>query len=122
MTFFWCASASGGGHGGDASEDMFGQAFVANEVNGTWHTAIALPGTGTSNSNVYSVSCASAGNCSPGGFHSGGRGGVEHQGSRRAHPLLRLSATPPQVALQGGVHADAAGAETRRAPLPTPPH
>jgi hypothetical protein len=49
------------------------QAFVADEVNGTWHNAIEVPGTAalnTGNASVQSVSCASAGNCAVGGFYS----------------------------------------------------
>jgi hypothetical protein len=52
------------------------QAFVVNEVNGTWHTAIEVPGTATLNNGGYtginSVSCASAGNCSAGGYYRDG--------------------------------------------------
>jgi hypothetical protein len=50
------------------------QAFVATEVNGTWHSAIEVPGTATLNTGgsaqVSSVSCASAGNCVAGGFYT----------------------------------------------------
>ena len=49
------------------------QAFVANEVNGTWHPAIEVPGTAALNhkyAQVYSVSCPSAGNCSAGGVYT----------------------------------------------------
>jgi hypothetical protein len=50
------------------------QAFVANEVNGTWGTAIEVPGTAALNTDgfaqVISVSCGSAGNCAAGGFYT----------------------------------------------------
>ena len=50
------------------------QAFVVSEVNGTWHTAIEVPGTASLNqggdARVVSASCASAGNCVAGGFYS----------------------------------------------------
>src|SRR5215470_3769673 len=69
-----CASAGNCAAGG-AYADSAGhnQAFVASEVNGTWHTAIEVPGTGAlhqgGQAQVYSVSCASAGNCAAGGFY-----------------------------------------------------
>lgn len=48
------------------------QPFVVSEVNGRWRTAtqvtgIAAPGTGAM---IWSVSCASAGNCSAGGDYT----------------------------------------------------
>jgi hypothetical protein len=47
------------------------QVFVVSETNGTWGTAIEVPGLGTlnagGNSAIFSVSCASAGNCVAGG-------------------------------------------------------
>ena len=51
------------------------QAFVVSETHGTWGKAIEVPGTATlnkgGNASIYSVSCASAGNCSAGGsYHS----------------------------------------------------
>jgi hypothetical protein len=58
------------------------QAFVVNEVNGTWRTAIEVPGTASlnqgGNAQVASVSCASAGNCSAGG------GYMDSSGHRQA--------------------------------------
>src|SRR5258708_15654722 len=54
------------------------QAFVASERNGAWHAAIEVPGTGALNkgrvAGVSSVSCASAGNCTAGGFYADGSG------------------------------------------------
>jgi hypothetical protein len=74
-----CPSAgncSAGGWYTDSSRHM--QAFVVNEVNGTWHTAIEVPGTATLNKGgnafVQSVSCPSAGNCSAGGGYTNGSG------------------------------------------------
>jgi hypothetical protein len=47
-------------------------------VNGTWRTAIRVPGTATLNSGgaawTVSVSCASAGNCSAGGGYTDSSG------------------------------------------------
>jgi len=74
-----CGSAgncSAGGLYQDGSGHF--QAFVAGETNGTWHTAMEVPGTAALNkkgdAGVDSVSCASAGNCSAGGFYTGGTG------------------------------------------------
>jgi len=55
------------------------QAFVVSQVSGTWGTAIKVPGTAALKAfwgaAVYSVSCASAGNCSAGGYYTDGRHG-----------------------------------------------
>ena len=52
------------------------QAFVANEVNGTWGNAIEVPGLGALNAGgtalVNEVSCATVGNCAAGGFYTDG--------------------------------------------------
>jgi hypothetical protein len=73
-----CSSAgncAAGGYYTDATGTTgFGQAFVVNEVNGTWQHAIEVPGSGQLNpsarANVNAVSCAPSvsGNCSAGGF------------------------------------------------------
>jgi hypothetical protein len=74
-----CASAgncSAGGLYRDGSGHN--QAFVAGERDGTWHTAIEVPGTAALNqrgdAQIVSVSCASAGNCSAGGTYQDGSG------------------------------------------------
>jgi hypothetical protein len=74
-----CAAAgtcSAGGWYQDGSGHT--QAFVVSQVNGTWHTAIRVPGTATLNSGgaawTVSVSCASAGNCSAGGGYTDSSG------------------------------------------------
>jgi hypothetical protein len=70
-----CGSAGNCSAGGFYSSATLGvfQAFVASEVNGTWHTAKEVPGTAGLNAGgdarVDSVSCGSAGNCSAGGFY-----------------------------------------------------
>src|SRR5262249_59787581 len=65
--------AAGGGYADGAGHV---QAFVASEQNGTWHTAIEVPGSGALNkrgeAEVFSVSCASAGNCAAGGLYRDG--------------------------------------------------
>jgi hypothetical protein len=77
ITSVSCVSAgncSGGGDYHDAAGKS--QVFVVSEVNGTWGTAIQVPGTGALNAgggaSIGSLSCASAGNCSAGGSYYGG--------------------------------------------------
>jgi hypothetical protein len=71
-----CASAgncSAGGYYTDGGGNT--QAFVVSEVNGTWGTAIEVPGTGSLSAGagsqaraaINSLSCGSAGNCIAGG-------------------------------------------------------
>ena len=52
----------------------FKQVFVVDEVNGTWGTAIEVPGTANLNTgglaNLFIVSCPSMGNCTAGGYYS----------------------------------------------------
>jgi hypothetical protein len=75
-----CATAgncSAGGSYSDSNGDS--QAFVANEVNGTWGTAEEVPGTAALNTQghgaaVFAMSCPSAGNCSAGGIYAGTKG------------------------------------------------
>jgi hypothetical protein len=69
-----CASAGNCSAGGVYKDSVVGdQAFVAGEVNGTWRTAVEVPGTAALNkagvAAVASVSCASAGNCGAGGSY-----------------------------------------------------
>jgi hypothetical protein len=71
-----CASAGNCAAGGvyvDGSHHF--QAFVIDEVGGTWGTAQKIPGTPTpnrGNADVNSLSCASAGNCAAGGVYVDG--------------------------------------------------
>src|SRR6516165_10683414 len=66
-----CAAAGNCAAGGQYTDRSGrGQAFVANEVSGTWRAAAEVPGTAALNSDggafTGSVSCASAGSCSAG--------------------------------------------------------
>ena len=65
-----------GGFYGDASGRD--QGFVVSQSNGLWGTAIEVPGLAPLNTGVQaqvnSVSCASAGNCSAGGFYTDSSG------------------------------------------------
>jgi len=72
-----CASAGNcvvGGYYLDGSHNL--QAFVVGETNGTWRKAIEVPGLGALNkggfAQVWSVSCASVGNCAAGGVYVDG--------------------------------------------------
>jgi hypothetical protein len=72
-----CASAGNCSAGGSYRDSSgFQQAFVVSQVNGTWHKAIEVPGTAALNQSgdatITSVSCASAGNCSAGGYYING--------------------------------------------------
>jgi len=77
-----CASAGNCSAGGEYSVGTNqNEAFVVNEVGGTWGRAIEIPGIAALNTgkdaNVDSVSCASAGNCSAGGEYAIRKSGQE---------------------------------------------
>jgi hypothetical protein len=59
--------------GGYRDASLQSQAFVVNEVNGTWRTAREMPGLAalnlTGGAGINSVSCVSPGNCGAGGFY-----------------------------------------------------
>jgi hypothetical protein len=74
-----CATAgncTAGGFYSDGSEQQY--AFVVDETNGSWGNAIEVPGSATlntgRNANTDSVSCATAGNCTAGGYYTDGSG------------------------------------------------
>src|SRR5262249_56892388 len=72
-----CASAGNCAAGGSYRDSSAGfQAFVVSETNGTWGTAIEVPGLGALNAGgfagVNSVSCRSAGKCAAGGTYTDG--------------------------------------------------
>jgi hypothetical protein len=79
ITSVSCTAAgncSAGGYYRDSSGHQ--QVFVAGQVNGTWGKAIEVPGIGAlsqgGSTEIDSVSCASAGECSAGGPTAGGDG------------------------------------------------
>jgi hypothetical protein len=79
VTSVSCRSAgncSGGGYYTDGTGAANTWAFVVNEVNGTWQQAQVAPGLTAimpgGASQILSVSCASAGNCSAGGYYTDG--------------------------------------------------
>jgi hypothetical protein len=69
-----CGSAGNCSAGGDYRNASAGQAFVVTETGGKWGTAVDVPGLAALNTEEYaginSVSCATAGNCSAGGFYT----------------------------------------------------
>jgi hypothetical protein len=97
-----CASAGNCAAGGWYSDSAhYSQAFVASEVNGTWHTAIEVPGTPAlnqrGNARAVSVSCASAGNCAAGGWYSDSSGRqafVASEVNGTWHTAIEVPGTP----------------------------
>jgi hypothetical protein len=74
-----CPSAGNCSIGGDYHDGAdHREAFVGNERNGSWEAAQEVPGlaafNGDGNAQVGSLSCASAGNCSAGGYYVGSGG------------------------------------------------
>jgi hypothetical protein len=74
-----CGSAGNCAAGGSYTDSAgHRQAFLVSEVSGDWRQAVEVPGTAALNqggdAGIYSVSCASAGNCSAGGGYTDGSG------------------------------------------------
>jgi hypothetical protein len=73
ITSVSCASKGNCSAGGSYLDASGGQAFVAGEAKGIWGQAQEVPGIAALNNRdagITSVSCASAGNCSAGGFYA----------------------------------------------------
>jgi fibronectin type III domain protein len=68
-----CTTAGNCSAGGYYRDGSGYQAFVVDETNGSWGTAVEVPGTATLNSGgdgeVNSISCAADGDCAAGGFY-----------------------------------------------------
>ena len=73
-----CASAGNCSAGGQLDSSGHFQAFVVSQVNGTWGKAKEVPGTAALSTGggaaTNSVSCATAGNCSAGGYYTDSSG------------------------------------------------
>jgi hypothetical protein len=74
VTALSCPSAGNCAAGGDYTRSAdHGELFLATEHQGRWGTARAMPGISSHNkgstSQVYTLSCSSAGNCSAGGYY-----------------------------------------------------
>jgi hypothetical protein len=78
VTSVSCASAGNCSAGGDYDYGGYFAAFVVSEKNGVWGQAINVPGLrrATRESYLFSVSCASAGNCAAGGGYDGAGSGA----------------------------------------------
>jgi hypothetical protein len=84
------------------------EAFVVREAKGTWHTAIEVPGIAALNkarAQVNSVSCASAGNCSAGGFYASTTGVQAFVVSEVGGVWHKATEVPGSAALNTGGYA-----------------
>jgi hypothetical protein len=98
ITSVSCGAAgncSAGGYYTDVSRRR--QPFVVSQVNGTWGTAIKVPGIAALNTggwaSIHSVSCGAAGNCSAGGYYedsSGNQGFVVSQVNGTWHAAKKV--------------------------------
>jgi hypothetical protein len=78
ITSVSCGSAGYCSAGGWYTGSSFSiHAFVVSEARGAWHTAIEVPGTASGGGEIFSVSCASAGNCSAGGEDTDSSGDLQ---------------------------------------------
>jgi hypothetical protein len=103
-----CASAGNCSAGGLYTDGLsHGQAFVVSQVNGVWGTAEQVPGTAALNAggqaSVPSVSCASPGDCTAGGWYT------DSSGSQQAFAVNQVNGVwdtaeqvPGTAALDGG--------------------
>jgi hypothetical protein len=71
-----CASAGNCSAGGFYATTTAECPFVVSQVGGTWGTAEGIPGCSGPAGTTFSVSCASAGNCSAGGFYGNSSGSL----------------------------------------------
>jgi hypothetical protein len=78
LTSVSCGSAGNCSAGGQYADSSYNrQAFVVDEVDGTWVTAQEVPGAAALNhgdAELTAVSCGSAGNCSAGGYYEDSSG------------------------------------------------
>jgi hypothetical protein len=113
VTAVSCASPGNCSAGGDYASNPETsatelQAFVVDEVNGTWGQAEPVPGLGSLNagasSDIDSVSCSSAGNCGAGGYY------VDSSGHNQAFAVTEENGTWQQAAeLPGTATLNAGG-------------
>jgi hypothetical protein len=110
-----CASAGNCTASGDYA-DRHGhiQGFVASERDGSWSRAIPMPGLAAlnigGNAEIFSMSCASAGNCAAGGFYTSRHAGLRdhYQGfvaDERDGTWSRAIQVPGLAALNTGGNA-----------------
>jgi hypothetical protein len=114
-----CKSAGNCSAGGSYSNKLGNaQPFVVSEVRGTWRTAQKVAGaiiSARGDGQVRSVSCASAGNCSAGGFYTSRSGTVqafvvtEVRGAWRAAREVAGALNPGAGGTVGSVSCASAG-------------
>jgi hypothetical protein len=106
-----CASAGNCAVGGSYTDSAgHTQAFIATQVNGTWHPAIEVPGTAAlntgGNAGFGSVSCPTAGNCSAGGTYTDSAGHTQVFVVSQVHGTWRTAKeVPGTAALNAGGNA-----------------
>lgn len=137
VTQVWCASVGSCTAGGTYRDASFKheQAFVIDESNGTWGTALEVPGSATLNAggiaHLSALSCARAGECAAGGSYLDATGKIQsfvvdevHGHWTKAHevpgtgPLnvtsggegvASISCSAPGACAAAGDYGDAAG-------------
>ena len=111
LTSVSCASVGSCSAGGDYLDGSgHAQAFAVTETNGTWGNAKRVPGTAALNTGgaaqLTSVSCASVGNCSAGGFYRDAFGNIEAFVVRQTNGTWgNAKEVPGTAALNTGGHA-----------------
>ena len=102
-----CAAAGSCAAVGDYRDGSdHGQAFVVTKANGRWRNAIQVPGTGALNAGgvagISSVSCATAGSCTAGGFYRDGSGHIQAFVVTKANGRWRKAIEVPGTAALNG--------------------
>src|SRR5215475_10875868 len=85
------------------------QAFIVSEIKGTWQTAIEVPGTFGPNkyyAQLDALSCASAGNCSAGGFYVNNNGNQAFVVNEVDGVWQKAIEVPGSAALNSGGYAE----------------
>jgi hypothetical protein len=104
-----CASAGNcSAGGGYADSSGFQHTFVVSQVHGAWGKSIEIPGAADDGA-IFSVSCASAGNCSAGGETNPGAAFVVSQAGGWWGPAVDVTATLGTLADIQGVSCASAG-------------
>jgi hypothetical protein len=107
VTAVSCRSAGNCSAGGDYATKGGVQAFVATESKGKWRNAQELPGIAAlsvrGNTGLFSLSCASAGNCSAGGSYVDAKGVFQaFVADERGGTWARAQEVPGTAALNVG--------------------
>jgi hypothetical protein len=104
-----CPAAGNCSAGGFYTDRSGRQAFVVNERRGVWLTAREVRGTAMlnadGNAEVSSLSCASSGNCSAGGFYTNSSGQQAFVASERSGVWQTAREVPGTAALNSGEDA-----------------